>query len=85
MYVEASSPASEGQKARLCSKNFQAPSNKRLTFKYHSYADPSTKLRVLVKTSTEEKVLQNYVGFNNNNGWLNGSITIKNDVNFRVS
>ena len=85
MYVESSSPAREGQKARMCSKEFKGPAKKRLTFKYHSYVVASTNLTVIMKNSTgEEKVLWTKNGLDRNE-WLNATVNITNNVDFKVS
>ena len=85
MYVESSSPATLGQKARMCSKQFQGPAKKRFTFKYHSYAVASTKLRVILLRSTgEEKFLWNTSGLERNE-WLNATLDVTNDGSFAVS
>ena len=74
--MESSSPAQPGQKARLCSRSFPGPAKKRFTFKYHSYAVPSTKLRVILKAATAgEKVIWSTVGLEKNE-WLSKNLTI---------
>lgn len=85
MFVESSSPAATGQKARLCSKVFKGPAKKRLTFKYHSFVHSSTIFRVLVKNSTgEEIVLKTFFG-RERTEWLSDSVTIRNNVDFQVN
>jgi len=84
MYVEASNPAKQGQKARMCSKEFHGPAKQRLTFRYHSYVVSSTKLTVLLKNSTgEETVLWTKTGLERNE-WLNATLNITNNYNFGV-
>ena len=84
MYVEASSPAQLGQKAELCSKEFQGPAKKRFTFKYHSYVTSDTKLTVTLKNATGEEVLWTTMGLEKNE-WLNKDLNISNSVSFKVS
>ena len=85
LYVKSSSPATQGQKARMCSKEFQGPAGKRFTFKYHLFAVASTKLRVILQNSAGgEKVLWNTSGLERNE-WLNATLNITNSVNFVVS
>ena len=85
MYVESSSPATQGQKARMCSKQFKGFSKKRFSFKYHSYAVASTKLRaILVDSSGVEKLLWNTSGLERNE-WLNATLDVTNKDNFVVS
>ena len=85
LYVESSPPATQGQKARICSKRFLGHAKKRFNFKYHSYAVASTKLRVILLNATgEEKVLWNTNGLERNE-WLNANLTITDGVNFMVS
>ena len=83
MYVEASK-GKQGEKARLCSKEFQGPMEKRFTFKYHPFVESSTKLIVLLKNSTgEEKVLWSLNTFGRNE-WLSAALSFSNSVNFAV-
>ena len=84
MYVESSSPARQGQKARMCSKEFPGPTKQRFTFRYHSYVVPSTKLTVILRNSTgEEEVLWTQNGLERNE-WLKVSLNITNNVNCAV-
>ena len=85
MYVEASNPAIQGQKARMCGRKFLGHTKKRLTFKYHSYVVPNTILTVIWKNLAEgEKVLWTKSGLERNE-WLIEALTITSAVNFVVS
>ena len=85
MYVESSYPATQGQKARMCSKQFLGHSKKRFSFKYHSYVVASTKLRVILLDSFgEEKILWSTSGLERNE-WLNATLDVSNKDKFVVS
>ena len=83
MYVEASSPAVPGQKARLCSKSFSGPAQKKFTFKYHPYVVATTQLSVLLENSNGVVNLWNATE-KGRNAWLTGTIDINSNSSFRV-
>ncbi len=85
LYIEASSPAEEGDKAALVSKVFEDRETRCLNFYYHMHGTSVGALRVYMElaSSGQRKLLWERIG-NQTNSWEYARVTLKSEENYKV-
>eukprot|EP00794_Sanderia_malayensis_P004811 gene4811-5441_t len=86
LYIEASSPAEEGDKAALISRLFEDPQQtKCLSFYYNMHGSACRALRVYIKRESSGKrtLLWEKYG-NHGNKWLNANVNLQAVENYRI-
>ncbi|EDO44567.1 predicted protein, partial [Nematostella vectensis] len=83
LYLEASSPAQEGYKARLLSKVFKASPVRCLSFWYQMYGSAMGELSVYVTANGVEERVWSRQG-NQGDMWLKGHVTFNSSSDYQV-
>ena len=84
MYIEASSPRRQGDKARLVSKTYPATNNQCLSFWYHMYGISIGTLNVYASSFNNlGSIIWSLYG-NQGNQWKKAQVTIQKSTQFQV-
>ncbi|KAL9979998.1 hypothetical protein ACROYT_G008528 [Oculina patagonica] len=84
LYVEASSPAQEGNKARLLSDQFPATDGRCLSFWYHMYGESTGSLNVYVKDSSGKSTLVWSKSGDQGDQWSEAKLTLESKLDYEV-
>ena len=84
LYVEASSPAQEGDKARLLSKQFPATAGRCLSFWYHMYGESTGTLNVYLKEKDGKSTLAWSKSGDQGDQWKEAKLTLESNLDYKV-
>ena len=84
LYVESSSPAQEGDKARLISDQFPATAGRCLSFWYHMYGSSTGTLNVYIKDKDDKWTLLWYKSGDQGDQWIQAKVTITSNLDYKV-
>lgn len=84
LYVEASSPAQEGDQARLLSEQFTATQGRCLSFWYHMYGSSTGTLNVLILDKDGTSNLAWSKSGDQGDQWREAKLTLESKVEFKV-
>ncbi|CAH3109770.1 unnamed protein product [Pocillopora meandrina] len=85
LYVEASSPAQEGDQARLLSEQFPATQGRCLSFWYHMYGSSTGTLNVLILDKDGTSNLAWSKSGDQGDQWREAKLTLESKVEFKVA
>ena len=84
IYVETSSPAAQGQKARIMSKLMAATASRSISFKYHARVNALTYLNLFLKNTSGEALLWSIKG-SQGSAWINATVPYESSSSYNVS
>ena len=84
LYVEASSPAQEGDQAKLLSEQFPATAGRCLSFWYHMYGSSTGTLNVHIMDKDGKSTLVWSKSGDLGNQWREAKLTLENKVEYKV-
>ena len=84
LYVEASSPAQEGDKARLLSHQFPSTAARCLSFWYHMYGSSTGNLSVYTLAKDFKRTLLWQKAGNQGNQWMQAKVSITSSLDYKV-
>ena len=84
LYVEASSPAQEGDKARLLSHQFPPTTARCLSFWYHMYGSSTGNLSVYTLAKDFKRTLLWQKAGNQGNQWMQAKVSITSSLDHKV-
>ena len=85
LYVEASSPAQEGDEARLISGQFPATAGRCLSFWYHMYGSSTGTLNVYILDKGGKKSLIWSKSGEQGDKWIQAKLSLTSRVDYQVS
>ena len=83
LFVETSSPAVSGDKARLLSQEFSATEGLCMSFWYHMYGSTMGALRILTKANGKETLIWDKHG-DQGNKWVESKLKMNGSTAFKV-
>ncbi|XP_073257348.1 uncharacterized protein [Porites lutea] len=84
LYVEASSPAQEGDKARLLSHQFPSTAARCLSFWYHMYGSSTGNLSVYTLAKDFKRTLLWQKAGKQGNQWMQAKVSITSSLDYKV-
>ena len=84
LYVEASSPAQEGDKARLLSHQFPSTAARCLSFWYHMYGSSTGNLSVYTLPKDGKRTPLWQKAGNQRNQWMQAKVSITSSLDYKV-
>ncbi|XP_065061722.1 MAM and LDL-receptor class A domain-containing protein 1-like isoform X22 [Rhopilema esculentum] len=83
IYVETSSPATHGQKARVMSKLMAATASRSISFKYHANVNALTYLNLFLKNASGEALLWSIKG-KQGSAWINATVPYQSSSSYNL-